>query len=266
MLAPYSSTLNRVLAELGSESASLVRVAGLIEKDAVLAGEVLGRANSCLYQRRSPVTSMRHAVALLGIEKVRNVALGFSVTRLCTRNRLPPGFSQTAFRQHSSAVALMAGLLEQRLMPGSAESAFSAGLFHDISKLLVALSLPQEFKLITENGHWDNHREQEILGVTHAELSANVIERWRLAADVQEAVALHHTKSPQGSEITLADLLGVADDYAEITHDPNAPSRLNFDQSALGKLGIGDQIPSLVAEFSVAFEESGNQTTNAMVQ
>lgn len=89
--------------------------------------------------------------------------------------------------------------------------------------------------------------------------------RGKLAADVQEAVALHHTKSPEGSETTLADLLGATDDYAEITHDPNAPSRLVFDPSALGKLGIGDQIPSLVAEFSVAFEESGNQTPKAMV-
>jgi EAL and modified HD-GYP domain-containing signal transduction protein len=84
--------LNRLLATLAGDDVSFAHVAELIEKDTVLAGNVLGVVNSALYGLDGTVNSVRHAVAILGMNKLRNVALSMSVSRMWGQARTPPGW------------------------------------------------------------------------------------------------------------------------------------------------------------------------------
>ena len=81
-LPPFSPVLNKLLASLAQDNVSFSTVGELIEKDTVMAGSVLHLVNSALYGRRGTINSVRHAVALLGIDKLRNAVLGMSITRL----------------------------------------------------------------------------------------------------------------------------------------------------------------------------------------
>ena len=78
-LPALSPMVTRLAHELGHRHADGRHVSELIEKDAVLCSQVLKVANSALYARRGQIGSVRQAVAFLGMNKLRRLALGFSL-------------------------------------------------------------------------------------------------------------------------------------------------------------------------------------------
>ena len=88
-LPPFSPILNKLLATLADEDVSFARLAELIEKDTVLAGNVLRLVNSALYGRRGTISSVRHAVSLMGVVKLRNSAMTLSVSRMWSQAKTP---------------------------------------------------------------------------------------------------------------------------------------------------------------------------------
>ncbi len=127
-----------------------------------MAGNVLRLVNSALYGLRGTVNSIRHAVSLLGISKLRNATLSMSVARMWSQVKTPPGWSTANFNQHSVGVGILSDLLAQGLAVEYAEGAFAAGLFHDLGLLLVAIGMHDEYKQIRSaarsnrrNGCWN---------------------------------------------------------------------------------------------------------------
>jgi HD-like signal output (HDOD) protein len=220
-LPPFSPILNRLLASLASEEVSFVKLGDLIEKDPVMAGNLLHLVNSALYARRGSINSVRHALSLLGINKLRNVVLGMSISRMWNQVRTPPSWSMARFNMHSSAVAILSDLLAQRLNVNYAEGAFVAGLLHDVGRLLIVLGLTEEYGQILrmfESGDMPMVVcEMKIAGVTHPELSAKALEIWNLPEPIQSAVRYHHdpTSDPsaKGQEVTMSRVLDASNQY-----------------------------------------------------
>src|ERR1700693_3136434 len=104
-LPPFSPILNRLIASLAQEDVSFAKIADLIEKDTVLAGNILRVVNSALYGLPGTINSIRHAVSLLGITKLRNATLSMSVARMWNQVKTPPGWSMSSFNMHSVGVA-----------------------------------------------------------------------------------------------------------------------------------------------------------------
>jgi putative nucleotidyltransferase with HDIG domain len=215
-LPPFSPVLNKVLATLADDDVSFGSIAELIEKDTVLSGYVLRLVNSALYGHRGTVNSVRHAVSLMGLVKLRNTVLSLSISRMWTHLRVPPSWSATNFNRHSVATGILADLLAQRIDVDYAEGAFVGGLLHDIGKLLIALGLPAEHEEIARiqkvTGRPMHECEEEVLGITHPKLSAAALARWNIPVAIQEAVSSHHDvlDRPQqpfalGSLVQLAD-------------------------------------------------------------
>jgi HD-like signal output (HDOD) protein len=147
-LPPLSPTLTLLLATLSREDVSFAKISEVIEKDPVLAGNVLGLVNSSLYGQSGNVSSIRHAVSLLGVNKLRNAALSMSITRMWDKMRTPPGWSPKRFNKHGLAVAMLADTLSQEAPLIYPEGAFVAGLLHDLGKLMIAVCLPREYAAI----------------------------------------------------------------------------------------------------------------------
>ena len=263
-LPPFSPILNRLIASLAQEDVSFAKVADLIEKDTVLAGNVLRLVNSALYGLRGTVNSIRHAVSLLGIVKLRNATLGMSVARMWAQVKTPAGWSMARFNHHSVGVALLADLVAQRRAVSYAEGAFAAGLFHDLGLLLVAMGLPEEYKeisLLCQQG--DKHpleAELQVLGLTHAELSSLALAAWNLPRPIQMAVRyqdqpeLDPTEA-EANELSLSAILNAAN-----AHLNSVGTSINlFDgrpaagQISLESLGLGDRLPTVLAEFDAEF-------------
>lgn len=252
-LPAFSPVLNKLIATMANDDVSFAAIGDLIEKDAVLAGQLLRLVNSAVYVRRSQVNSVRHAVAMIGTRKLRNFALGFSVSNLWQRIPAAPGWSHAGFNLHSVAAAVMTDLLAQRIPVAYAEGAFTAGLLHDVGKLLVAISLPDEFDVLVRCGGWTPSTEAQVLGFTHAELSADVLERWRIPAQIRDAVRAHHTSPMDPERPVLADLVALADSALDSRKDPIEPQRESA-SSALAGWGIDEQIPQIDEEIAVEME------------
>jgi putative nucleotidyltransferase with HDIG domain len=263
-LPPFSPVLNRLLATLGDENVSYARVADTIEKDTVVAGNILKLVNSAMYGRSAAITSVRHAVSLLGVAKLRNAVFSLSVSRMWSHLRTPPGWSMARFNLHCVGVAILADLMAQRVPVAYAEGAFVAGLFHDLGKLLIAFALPEEYEHIQAAGSQESQMECELneLGFTHAELSAEAVAKWKLPAPVRLAVQFHHAPALDCSErrpgerrLSLA--LSCANEYvnaAGITGDGKAQSGAREPLSYLAPLELDEVSSCLVKDFEQEFE------------
>jgi HD-like signal output (HDOD) protein len=263
-LPPFSPILNRLIASLANEDVSFAKIADLIEKDTALAGNVLRLVNSALYGLRGTVNSIRHAVSLLGIAKLRNATLSMSVARMWSQVKTPPGWSMGRFNLHSVGVAIMADLLTQRRTVEYGEGAFAAGLFHDLGLLLVALGLPEEYKQITLLHHqspkWILEYERQVLGVTHLELSAEALAIWNLPEPIQNAVRFTLTPDQDPAVVepggaSMSRVLNVADRYVNgigtsLSMFEGTPED---GQLALESMQLGDELPAVLSEFKSEF-------------
>ena len=269
-LPPFSPILNQLLADLGKENASYAKLSDLIEKDTVIAGNVLRLVNSGLYGRRGVINSVRNAVAVLGLNKLRNTVLGLSVSRMWSQLKIAEGFSSKRLNLHSVATAILADQLAGALPVHYPEGAFLAGLFHDLGKMLIAVGMAEEYGHIqyryrlSEVSYRDC--ENEILGLTHEELSAVAVGNWNLPEPIQTAVLLHHRPTsdpplePSSSEkaIPLSHLIAAANHYVNgigiSVEDQQRPcdleSRITLESFPL----TDDQRATVLREFDAEFK------------
>jgi HD-like signal output (HDOD) protein len=143
-----------------------------------------------------------------------------------------PGFSMSSFNRRSVACGLLCDCLAQRLPIAYPEGAFVAGLFHDLGQMLIAVSMHEEFSRVHElqaAGFGTLIEcEQEVLGISHADLSADALAIWNLPTAIQRAVRFHHApekepKDPVHGSFGLALAVACSEAYAEMsqTHGPN---------------------------------------------
>ncbi len=261
-LPPFSPVLTRLLATLADEDVSFGELAGIIETDAVLAGNLLRVVNSPLYGRISTINSVRHAVAIMGSIKIRNLVLGLSVSRRWTRALVPSGWNAPQFNSHSLAVAVLSDLIALETSVPYPEGAFTAGLLHDVGKLLIAVAMPAQFETARETyltgGDAVDDCELNVFGATHAEISGAILKKWQLPKPIQEGAEYHH--SPDGAdrgELHLAHVVEAADRYINSAEFGMPPFRrhpvVGFDDCGL-KFGLHDCTLRVVETYKTEFE------------
>jgi HD-like signal output (HDOD) protein len=233
------------MASLAGEDVSFVVLGDLIEKDTVVAANILRVVNSAAYARRGTVNSVRHALSVLGVEKIRNTVLAMSISRMMNQSRPPAGWSMERFNKHAAAVAMLSDLLVQKVRVEYPEGAFVAGLLHDIGRLLIAMGLPREYAEISKlhqesTQSWDSC-EENILGFHHAGLSADAMQEWKLPDPIREAIEWHHRPpaAEAGKLLPLACVLHAADRYVDaLGHSIEAGRKVEVDAMAEGMAGI----------------------------
>lgn len=222
-LATMPETSTRLLALLEDHDAPVDELVGIIEKDPGLTANVLKLCNSAYYGLRREVGSMREALVRLGNRTVVTVAFAASMGRMLqapvTAYRLPRG----RLWRHALAV----GLLAARLLPGQAAApersrAFTAGLVHDLGKLLLDRPLREHLEQIPPvlSASGLLAAERDLLGFDHAEAGAVLAETWNFPSDLVAVIAGHHaptTADPLTAVVAVANLLA-----AQHGHDGGA--------------------------------------------
>jgi len=209
----------RLIGKLTHFDVDLLAISALIEKDVLLCGQLLRAVNSARFARRNTINRARDAVVMLGIGKLRKLALSLTVTNLFGRSKTAPGWSPLRFNLHSAAVGMMADGLARHTKAENLEIAFVGGLLHDIGKFAIALNLHREFEMIRQlrssSGRDVAECEREVLGFDHAELSGMILARWELPIQLQHAVFYHH--APEASQPNdppkLSAVLSTADQF-----------------------------------------------------
>ena len=188
--------MTQLLARLSRRDCDIDDLTKITEKDPVLAAQILQLSNSAIFGRLKPVTSVRHAIAMLGTATLRKFALGSSITNLFSRSKPAHTFSLIRFNLHSVATATLVELLAETVHFEDSADAFLAGLLHDIGKLLIAVNFPRPYDDILATAAMNNavlsDVERDLIGIDHAELSGLAISRWGLSEAIQWAATDHH--------------------------------------------------------------------------
>jgi len=213
---------------LGSEDSSVAQIARIISKDVGMAAKILQLANSAFIGARSQVSSLVQAMSLIGTQTVRTLVLSVHVFSQFDSNA-EVAACLPALWEHSIAVSSLAQRIAtaEGCVKAVVEESFTAGLLHDVGKVILLAEMPDQYRQIVEN-HPGNclGLELEKLGCTHAEVGAYLMSIWGLPVPLVHAVAFHHrpleTGEVQFSPLTAvhaADAIAGGRDSSPLNHD-----------------------------------------------
>jgi len=204
-----------LLASLNDDSLSLDSLARKISLDQALSASVLRVANSSFYGRPGQVMSARDGIAMLGLRTVRQLVLTASLIK-SVDGPMQGSFDLTTYWRHAIGTALCARALAAHLGENP-EQAYTAGLLHDIGRLVLATRFAERYAQVTAwraaNDGYLLAAEQEVLGFDHAVVGEALVRHWRLPAAIGQA-ALSHQQPGAGTGHRLAQVIHVADAVA----------------------------------------------------
>lgn len=186
----------RVLQLTQDEKLALDELAGTIASDPALASKVLRAVNSSFYGLPHKVASVHQAVALLGIQSVRTLVLGFSLSESLKASGKSTGFDSIAYWRRSMYAATAARLTAERVLASKVEECFVAALLMDLGSLLLDNLLGAQYGAVhlRAQSHSDLLvLETHALGMTHAEAGGVLAEHWKLPDVLRVPVAHHHS-------------------------------------------------------------------------
>jgi HD-like signal output (HDOD) protein len=196
----------KIMRELGAEDPSIESIAGIIADDPGMTARILQIANSAVLGLARKISSPSDAVQYLGFGTVRSLVLSAHIFACFDQAKLK-GFSVNQLWNHSLGTGSLARSIMQLegAEAGDADDAYTAGMLHDVGKLLLANSLPEQFQraltLAAERGIPLHEAEAEVFGATHAGAAAYLLGLWGLPASIVEAIAFHH--QPNRSDMRL---------------------------------------------------------------
>lgn len=244
-LPSLPAVVRELIETLDKEEANIDELAEGIAKDQSLAARALRVANSPFYGIQHRVASIHDAIVILGFRAVGSLVTAASVTGYFSP---PPGvaFDHAEFWRHGIGAALCA-----RHLGGMAgfepETAFTAGLLHDIGILTLLTAVPAHYAEVLNLRQQEDcevrQAETRLLGFDHARVGAALAERWRFPPEIVHAVAMHHdpgTGREAGDAATLADVIHLANVLAHALDLSGARDALTpaLDAGAWRRLGI----------------------------
>jgi putative nucleotidyltransferase with HDIG domain len=212
-LPTLPSVVAKVSEIIDSPNASAADINNVIRQDISLSARILKLVNSSFYGFPRRISSITHAVVILGFNTVRNVALSAFVLDAFAARDLPFGYRE--FWIHSLGVGVAANALAKNRGVVEAEDAFIAGLLHDVGKIVLHQFARDEFasalRVVKDKDCLLVEAEQEVLGLTHAHVGSMLLDAWHLPPRLVDAVAKHHVPDGSSEPDELASVVHLAD-------------------------------------------------------
>jgi putative nucleotidyltransferase with HDIG domain len=245
-LPTLPATYIELVEELKAEDASIEKIGDIISKDIGLTAKVLKLVNSSFFGVRQQITTPAKAVSMLGLDLVKAMALS-SGTFNKFKHLKVPGFSLEKMWEHAMRTSAFAKIIarEGGLDRRDADTAFMAGLLHDIGKLLIAAHLPDSFAVINKLAEKISipifEAEEKVIGTNHSCIGAYLLGLWGLPQAVFDATAFHHSQHNwSGAKLNPATIIHIANALAECGEDIHQPQGIvnGLDYEYLEKTGL----------------------------
>jgi putative nucleotidyltransferase with HDIG domain len=194
-LASLSALHMHLLELLLDPGTSLLDMVPLINRDPALTARVLRRSNSAYYGRSGTVGTVLEAIKVLGLGQLREIVLATTVQQMF--EHIPRDLlSLPGFWRHSLAVAILGRELALACGYPDADEARTAGLLHDVGRLLMLTVMPVPYhKLLLfarAAGHRMSQVEFEHIGYTHAQAGGALFTEWGFPQALAQVARFHH--------------------------------------------------------------------------
>jgi putative nucleotidyltransferase with HDIG domain len=213
---PIPQIALKVIRMIQDQAQSMADVAREIRQDQVVSGRVIRLSNSAFFNMKVKPESIDRAVVMLGEKRFLRLAVSASLEGFFPEQGRGYSLCKGGLYKHALGAAMTAERLARMTRCVSTDVAYTAGLLHDIGKVVldqfVARAWPLFYRRTQEDGSGLVEVEQEVIGVSHTEVGGRLGEQWSFPAALIDAIRHHHhpEKAAVNSELThvvyLADL------------------------------------------------------------
>lgn len=239
-LPTLPSVIHKLNSLSDSDKSSVQEMARIVSSDQVLSARILRLANSPSYGFYR-VSTISNAMILLGVNVVKSLALSSSIFAIMEKDSV-------GLWEHSLGVGVAANLISRKLGLPECEEIATAGLLHDIGKVIIKLKCSEAakdiLKLAGERRVYSMEAEREIIDTDHAEIGGWLSKSWFLPDKLSEPIAFHHdvVKSEnhriKTAVVHIADALIKASGFGD-SGDPFVPP---LQEIAWTTLKLNDQL------------------------
>ena len=214
-LPTLPNVANNIIQITQNPKSSALEVGKAISQDQALVSRILRMANSTFYGFPSKITTIAHAVVILGFVNIRNLVLTASVFDMFASKGENGYFDREEFWKHSLACGITSKLIAKRLGVKNLEEVFLWGLLHDLGKLVLYTYFSEEFaevvRLVRKKEILIKDAEQEVLGLDHTEVGGIVADKWNLPPELIKAIRFHHNPTRARESMRMVATVHLAD-------------------------------------------------------
>lgn len=212
-LPPFPDVVWKVV-PLVQKMAPVNEIEAVIKFDQVITAKVLAMSQSPQFARRQSIGSLKDAIVALGDQQLLMVIMAACSSRYYSKDTSGYDLSEGELWEHSVATALMTEIVGTHLGHGKLLTAYTAALLHDIGKTVLHFYVKSYFDsilaLVQEKRMRFLEAERQVLGIDHQQIGSLIARRWRLPAEVVNAIAFHHVPMEAKENADLVGLVYVA--------------------------------------------------------
>ena len=196
-LPSFPEIYQELMDALCATNVSLSEVSEIVQHDVGLTARVMHLVNSSFFGRSMYVSGPAHAVSLLGTEVMKGLVVSSYVFTMFDQH-MPDTFDMRSFENHCVQVGTLAKRIAEEESGDQLviDDAYTAGLLHEVGRLLIAVQTPHVFDQVhqyaIEAGIPLHQAEADILEATHAEIGAYLLGLWGFRHSIVEAVAFQY--------------------------------------------------------------------------
>jgi putative nucleotidyltransferase with HDIG domain len=206
LIPPFPAVAQRILALVNDPDLNVNELSELVRMDPSFAAELLRFANSALFGTRRKVTSLQLAIAMVGLDRVKTLATMVSLNQMVRHSVRKEGLRKVWV--HSLVTALIAEEIS-RVSGVGRESAYTAGLLHNLGTLGLMSAYPDEYSRMLEVSNDFGFdllgTEQDLFEIDHCLAGAYLAQDWDFPDELAAAIAVHHDEPD--SRISCLDSL-----------------------------------------------------------
>src|SRR5579871_3670123 len=217
-LPPLPAVVTRIMQTINDPGTSAEELSRLVSLDQGLSSKMLRIVNSAYYGFPKRISTITHAVVILGFNTVRNLVLGVSAFGLLSQKSIPYGLNRAKFWEHSVAAAVAGNVLARRRLTRSrsaAEEAFIGALLHDIGVLFLDSYFPVQYAVTiafaAREGRSSREAEAMILGMDHVTIGRRIAQHWNFPPRLVSMIGNHHDPSRQKEHFEMVAIIHAAD-------------------------------------------------------
>lgn len=211
----FPQTVIKIMELLKEPRSAAIDIEREIMKDQGLTAKVLKMANSAFYSGRRQIKTVVDATVLLGFDTVQSIVLASTVGKVMEKELKGYSYERSALWRQSQISAIMARSIAKKAKFPNPDIAYTAGLLKDVGKVILDEYVHDSYTQILDKISQETisyvSAEEEVLGFNHGQVGAKIVEKWRLAPELVEAIEFHHNPFLSVMNIELVSIVHISD-------------------------------------------------------
>jgi len=206
------AAISSLLSEINRDEPDIAKLETIISSEPQISAKILRTVNSVQFALRTKVTTIRHAIAMLGLNRIRSIGLSYAMLDAVNEPESKL-FNHEAFWTDTLLRSIIARSITQRVIPGEEEEAFTAMMLADISIPVLLTAWGDKYEAVFSRWQGDvtelAQLERELVGWDHSQASAWILRKWGFPDKPVAAAAAHNLTADQLRKGGLGDTIAL---------------------------------------------------------